>query len=77
MSCDTCHECWLEIERARILLRKAQYERDRNRGIHIVKDEVKTLQEAVTHAEEVYEKAMDRWETHRATHHDDAAKSRK
>jgi hypothetical protein len=45
--------------------------------MHIVKDEMKTLQKAVADAKHVHEIAMDRWQAHRATHNDDAAKSTK
>jgi hypothetical protein len=86
MSCDTCRQYWLRERasscmwfsmRASLLLHVVQHESDRNRGMHIVKDEMKTLQKAVADAKHVHEIAMDRWQAHRATHNDDAAKSTK
>jgi hypothetical protein len=51
-------------------LHKAEFERDRKRGIHLVREEVKALQEAATHAENAHRSAMERWQTHWATYDD-------
>jgi hypothetical protein len=68
MSCDTCLRYWQDVERTKILLQKAEYERDRKRSIYPAGEEASALHEAAVQAEADHQNAMERWHTHWATH---------
>jgi hypothetical protein len=69
MTCDTCLRYWQDVQKTKLLLTNAQFERDRKRRIHLVTEETtRRLEEAVTHAEELHELALDHWHAHWATH---------
>ncbi len=68
MSCDTCLRFWKDVQETKRLLADAQFERDRKRRIHLITEETARLAEAVTHAEELHELALDHWHAYWATH---------
>ena len=70
MSCEACRLYWEDVEKTKLELHNSEFERDRKRGIHLEREEVKALQEAATHAENAYRSAMERWQTHWATYDD-------
>jgi hypothetical protein len=69
MTCDTCLRYWQDVQKTKLLLTNAQFERDRKRRIHLVTEETtRRLEEAVTQAEELHDLALDHWHAHWATH---------
>ena len=68
MSCETCHRYWQDVERTKILLQTAEYERDLKRTTRLVDQDPQTLLDAATQAEGDHQNATERWHTHWATH---------
>jgi hypothetical protein len=70
MSCETCHRYWNEVASTKLLLQRARFARNRKRRIHLVRLEIRSLEDAEKKAEKAHQVASAIWRDHWSSHMD-------